>query len=192
MQMHPDMEHRRMPTCLQVQRDPRLVDVRRVTLGPDPPDRSAVYLLLRGRRHVSASSSRGTVHWATGGDCERFGAAAAASHAPAPADGVGGRRTIVMEMEGKEGEEGEEEDGGWGGDTGIVLLKSILLLIQIHAMTNSALQPLDHQVVLVQGLHMSSSGPVTTLSYEPRNNVNLKIFSCFFFINKLNNNKVLE
>ncbi|KAF1385323.1 hypothetical protein PFLUV_G00106540 [Perca fluviatilis] len=47
-----------LPTCLQVQRDPRLVDVRRVTLGPDPPDRSAVYLLLRGRRHVRPAGQR--------------------------------------------------------------------------------------------------------------------------------------
>lgn len=47
-----------LPTCLQVQRDPRLVDVRRVTLGADPPDRSAVYLLLRGRRHVRPAGQR--------------------------------------------------------------------------------------------------------------------------------------
>lgn len=46
------------PTCLQVQRDPRLVDVRRVALGADPPNRSAVDLLLRGRRHVRLAGQR--------------------------------------------------------------------------------------------------------------------------------------
>lgn len=45
------------PTCLQVQRDPGLVDVRRVALGADPPDRSAVPLLLRGCRHVRLPGS---------------------------------------------------------------------------------------------------------------------------------------
>lgn len=50
----------RLPTCLQVQRDPSLIDVRRVALGPDPPDRSAVYLLLRRRRHVRPGRAAST------------------------------------------------------------------------------------------------------------------------------------
>lgn len=56
------------PTCLQVQRDPRLVDVRRVALGADPPDRSAVYLLFRGRRHVPPAGQRPLATGATARD----------------------------------------------------------------------------------------------------------------------------
>lgn len=56
------------PTCLQVQGDPCLSDVRRVAFRPDPPDGSAVQLLLLWRRrHVrsagrGSSGSRGSVH----------------------------------------------------------------------------------------------------------------------------------
>lgn len=92
------------PTCLQVQRDPRLVDVRGVALGADPPDRSAVYLLLRGRRHVPpAGQSTGDRR-----DCERFGAAAA-TRAHARPDGVGGGRAIVMVMVVRRERENERE-----------------------------------------------------------------------------------
>lgn len=66
------------PTCLQVQRDPGLVDVGGVALGPDPPDRSAVHLLLRGRRHVPGGREAGR-RPQTGGTEARRGAAAAAS-----------------------------------------------------------------------------------------------------------------
>lgn len=48
------------PTCFQVQGDPGLVDVRRVALGADPPDRSAVHLFLRGRRHVRPAGAAST------------------------------------------------------------------------------------------------------------------------------------
>lgn len=104
--IHPDMKRgssTSLPTCLQVQRDPRLGDVRRVALGPDPPDGSAVYFLLRGRRHVRSSRAAST---GDRRDCERFGAAAAATRAPARADGVGGGRAIVMVMEGRRRERG--------------------------------------------------------------------------------------
>lgn len=43
-------------------------------------------------------------------DCERFGAAAA-TRAPARADGVGGGRAIVMVMEGRRGERERRRDG---------------------------------------------------------------------------------
>lgn len=56
------------PTCLQVQRDPRLVDVRRVALGADPPDRSAVDLLLRGCRHVRLAGQRSLASGENGRD----------------------------------------------------------------------------------------------------------------------------
>lgn len=36
-----------LPTCLQVERETRLGDVRRIALGPDSPDRPTVYLILR-------------------------------------------------------------------------------------------------------------------------------------------------
>lgn len=62
------------PTCLQVERDPRLVDVRRVALRADPPDRSAVHIFLRGRRHVLPAGQRSLGERR---DCERLSAAAA-------------------------------------------------------------------------------------------------------------------
>lgn len=57
-----------LPTCLQVQRDPRLVDVRRVTLGADPPNRSAVHILVWGRRHVRPAGQRPLASGATARD----------------------------------------------------------------------------------------------------------------------------
>lgn len=72
--IHPDTKRRgsaalaSSPTCLQVERDPRLIDVRRVALGADPPDRSAVYLLFRGRRHVPPAGQRPLATGATARD----------------------------------------------------------------------------------------------------------------------------
>lgn len=80
------------PTCFQVQRDPRLVDVRRVALGADPPDRPAVDLLLRGRRHVRPAGQRSLAS----GETARDPAPPQQRRAPARADGVGGGRDTAM------------------------------------------------------------------------------------------------
>lgn len=96
-----------------MQRDPRLVDVRRVTLGPDPPDRSAVYLLLRGRRHVRPAGQRPL---ATGGTARDSAPQQPLVHPPGQTvwEGGGGR-AVVMVMEGEEGggEGGEKEERRW-------------------------------------------------------------------------------
>ena len=97
------------PTCLQVQRDPRLVDVRRVTLGPDPPDRSAVYLLLRGRRHVRPAGQRPL---ATGGTARDSAPQQPLVHPPGQTEweGVG-----CCNGDGGGGGGGRERGGGGGG-----------------------------------------------------------------------------
>lgn len=89
------------PTCLQVERDPRLVDVRRVALRADPPDRSAVHIFLRGRRHVLPAGQRSLANGGTARDSARQ----RQRRAPARADddGVGGGRDEVMGEGGRSG-----------------------------------------------------------------------------------------
>lgn len=98
-----------------MQRDPRLVDVRRVALGADPPDRSAVDLLLRGRRHVRLAGQRSQAS----GETARDPAPQQQRRAPARETGVGGGRDTMMMEGGREGgksQRGWKARGGVGGD----------------------------------------------------------------------------
>lgn len=75
------------PTCLQVERETRLGDVRRIALGPDSPDRPTVYLIVRYRRHLGVLGRATSVHGQPAGLSETTLGAATAH---AREDGVGG------------------------------------------------------------------------------------------------------
>lgn len=90
-----------------MQRDPRLVDVRRVALGADPPDRSAVDHLLRGRRHVRLAGQRSQAS----GETARDPAPQQQRRAPARENGVGGGLdTMMMERGRQEGDRGRRKE----------------------------------------------------------------------------------